>query len=728
MEKENRIPPSRRRPGGSDGPAPTALATQGESASDDPAGGDAGSGQDEEGLAGGRPGAKQGGLGPAEAVPGPRAPQGQRVASSPLPQRVRGMSDGPRPPAQVARPVLPPSFLERVRAAAEAEQRLEQRAQDEARHPTEPEPPAARPAEPRRPPRFVRSRDWMARSGDKKERARGDQAGPGPQRGTAGDQLRPTREGLAGGGNDAAEPGPAAALPRRTAGASPGPRPAAQARPDTPVAPEPRPADASTEPIPVIRVSLTGEPLPPADMGSGIPATDGPPAAVTAQAPSPRPAQATTAQAPAGQAQAAPAPAEQTRTEQTRTEQTRTEQARTEQARTEQARTEQAPAEKAPARHAAATKRAAAGHSAAAKRAAAGQADAQRPSRQQAAAQQAAGRQANGRHPAAQQAAAQEPAEQATDREAAARQAQQAAARRAADEAAVQRAAKLLARKSSPGRNRRLVGLAAALLLVIGGVTAGFAFAGHSSHHDHLASPDSVATIVVNRDHAAAWIARQVSPTAMVSCDPVTCVVIESHGFPASHVQALGTGATPLSSNLVVATPAVRDQFGARLASVLAPGLLATFGSGRKQVSIRVVAPQGPAAYRTALQADLQNRRMSGAGLSGSNRIQAPNAAQKQLVAGQVDSRLMITLALMASLHPVDLLAFGDGGPDLAAAPFRSAELLLTGSAQKRLVLGFLSQQRPPYAPAHVTTRKAGPDRTILDMRFAAPSPVGLFH
>jgi hypothetical protein len=44
------------------------------------------------------------------------------------------------------------------------------------------------------------------------------------------------------------------------------------------------------------------------------------------------------------------------------------------------------------------------------------------------------------------------------------------------------------------------------------------------------------------------------------------------------------------------------------------------------------------------------------------------------------------------------------------------------------LVLGFLSQQRPPYAPAHVTTRKAGPDRTILDMRFAAPSPVGLFH
>ena len=309
MEKENGVPLPRRRPAGSDRPAPTALATQGESASDDPAGGDTGAGQDEEELAGGRPGAKRAGIAPAEAVPGPRVPQGRPVASSALPQRVRGMSDGPRPPAQVARPVLPPSFLERVRAAAEAEQRLEQRAQEETRQPAEPEPPAARPAEPRRPPRFVRSRDWMARGGDKKERARGDQAGPGPQRGTAGDQLRPAREGLAGGGNDAAEPGPTPALPRRAVGASPRPGPAAQARPDTAVPPAPVPADASTEPIPVIRVSPAGEPLPPAGMGSEIPAT-APPAPARPPRTRPRPRRlspaplraARTDQAPAGQA------------------------------------------------------------------------------------------------------------------------------------------------------------------------------------------------------------------------------------------------------------------------------------------------------------------------------------------------------------------------------------------------------------------------------------------
>jgi hypothetical protein len=324
---------------------------------------------------------------------------------------------------------------------------------------------------------------------------------------------------------------------------------------------------------------------------------------------------------------------------------------------------------------------------------------------------------------AAQAAAGQAEADQAAAEGAAA----QAAARRAADEAAVQRVARLLARPPS-GRNRRLVGLAAGALLVIGGVTAAAVFLASSGHHSHRASPNTVTTVVVNRDHAAAWVARQVSPGAMVSCDPVTCVVLESHGFPASHVRPLETGKnTPLSSDLVVATPALRHQFGAQLTSVYAPGLLASFGSGRQQVDIRIVAPHGVPAYQAGLHADLQNRRMSGAGLSGSNRIQAPAAARQQLAAGQVDARLMITLALMASLHPLHLVAFGDGGPDPAAAPFRSVQLSLAG-AQEQSLLAFLGKQRPPYQPAHVTTRRTAQGRTILVMEFAAPSPVGLFH
>ena len=281
MEKENRIPLPRRR-SGSDGPAPTALATSAQTASDDgAAGGDARPGQDEEGKTGSGPDAGHGGMGSAEARPGlggagervgassglprrvrgmsdgPRPPAqvarralpasflervraayddggagsdarpgqdeegktgngpdagrggmgsaearpglggaGERVgASSGLPRRVRGMSDGPRPPAQVARPALPASFLERVRAAAEAEQRLEERAQEHARQPAEPA--AAQPGPSRLPARFVRSRDWMARNTDKKERAGGDQPEPGPQNSTAGDQAGTARPAMA---------------------------------------------------------------------------------------------------------------------------------------------------------------------------------------------------------------------------------------------------------------------------------------------------------------------------------------------------------------------------------------------------------------------------------------------------------------------------------------------------------------------------------------------------
>jgi hypothetical protein len=411
-----------------------------------------------------------------------------------------------------------------------------------------------------------------------------------------------------------------------------------------------RPPDASTEPIPVIRVPRPGEPP-----------REGPASGAAAQ-------EAT----PAGQAAAQEAPAEL------------------------------AAAQEAPVAQAAAQPSAAAG---VAERAAVDQAAAERAVADQASAERAV-----------------------ADQAAAGRAAAQAAARRAADEAAVQRTAKLMARRPS-GLNRRLVGLTAGSLLVIGGVTAAAVFLASGGHRSHLASSDSVATVVVNRDHAAAWVARQVSPGAMVSCDPVTCVVLESHGFPASHVHALQAGKdTRLSSDLVVATPALRHQFGAQLTRVYAPGLLASFGSGSQQVDIRIVAPHGVPAYQAGLRADLQSRRMSGAGLSGSNRIQAPAAARQQLAAGQVDARLMITLALMASLHPLHLVAFGDGGPDPAAAPFRSVQLSLAGRAQQQSLLAFLGQQRPPYRPAHVTTRRTGQDRTILIMEFDAPSPVGLFH
>jgi hypothetical protein len=442
--------------------------------------------------------------------------------------------------------------------------------------------------------------------------------------------------------------------------------------------------EASTEPIPVIRVSPTGEPLPPGGVEQGRPVPDGRPVTAAVQTPDQAAAPSPVEQTPAARDVVAPV-------------------------------TPGMPLGHSRRSRGQAGLRARVAHGLAAAPAAPGA-----PAGPEVPERQDAGQPAS--QPAQDEAAAQ-------DQAAAERQAQQAAARRAADEAVVLRAAAVLARKSSPAWTRRRVRLAAAVVIVLGGVAAGFAFLGSGGHQTHRLSSNPGPTAVVNRDHAAAWVAHQVSPATMVSCDPATCVLIESHGFPASHVRILGPGkGNPLVSNVVVATPAVRRQFGAQLTSVYAPGLLATFGSGSRQVDIQLVAPHGAAAYRAALNADLQNRRQSGAGLSGSNRIQAPFTARNQLAAGQVDSRLMITLALMASLHPVHLVTFGDRGPDPDSAPLRSAELSVTGSAQKKAVLSFLRQQQPPYQPAHVTTKPMSGDRTFVIMEFTAPSPVGLFH
>jgi hypothetical protein len=613
----------------------------------------------------------------------------------------------------------------------------------------------------------------MARNADKKERGGGDEPGAGPQGGTAGGQSGTARPAgppidlwTAHGGAEPDQPWtPAASSVLGTDGASAGPPEAVGpgAPPELPhrkprvshrrhpAQPGPAAAastvghkpEASTEPIPVIRVSPTGEPLPPGGVGEGSPAPDDMPVTAAVQAPD--------------QA-AAPRPSEQ---------------APLDRAAVEQAAVEQAPVARdvvAPvtpemplgpsrrsrgkgglrarvARGLAAAPQPPAGPENPERRAAGQQAS--EPAEEEAAAQgtaaaddDSAAQDAPGREDIAgaaadtgqavadKEAADRAAADQeAADQEATERQARQIAARRALDEAIIQRAAAVLARKSSSAWTRRQVGLAVAIVLVFGGVAAGFAFLGSRGHQSHRPPSISSPTAVVNRDHAAAWVASQVSPATVVSCDPATCTLLESHRFPASQVRILGPGkGNPLVSNVVVATPAVRRQFGAQLTSVYAPGMLATFGSGSRQVDIQLVAPHGAAAYRAALKSDLQNRRQSGAGLSGSNRIQAPSSAQKQLAAGQVDSRLMITLALMASLHPVHLVTFGDGGPDLGSAPLRSAELSLTGGTQQSAALTFLRQQRPPYQPTHVTTKPVSGDRILLIMEFSAPSPVGLFH
>jgi hypothetical protein len=235
------------------------------------------------------------------------------------------------------------------------------------------------------------------------------------------------------------------------------------------------------------------------------------------------------------------------------------------------------------------------------------------------------------------------------------------------------------------------------------------------------------------RSRAAAWVARQVSPDAIVACDPDMCSALLAQQIAPGNLLELRSGAAdPLGSDVLVATAAVRSQFGARLASVYAPAVLASFGSGRLRIDVRAVAPDGAAAYRAELATDLTARRRAGGQLLGNPHVQVSAAARRELQAGQVDSRLLATLAALAGQEPVQVAAFGDSGPGASAGvPLRSAVITVAGRDDPDAVaemLTFVRAQRPPYLAARSLIEPGPAGGPALSIQFAAPSPLGLLQ
>ncbi len=241
--------------------------------------------------------------------------------------------------------------------------------------------------------------------------------------------------------------------------------------------------------------------------------------------------------------------------------------------------------------------------------------------------------------------------------------------------------------------------------------------------------PASLQAATATRTAAARWIAAQVSPAAIVACDPAMCAALQASGLPAGRLLALGTSAgDPLGSDLVVATPALRSQFGARLASVYAPVVIASFGSGAARIDIRAVAADGTAAYDSALAADRGARITAGRELIGNRHITMPAAAKAMLRAGRVDPRLLAMLAALAAQQPLRILAFGDPSPGASAAiPLRSVQVAPAkagahAAARLRSMMSFLQAQQVPYLPMRAVLT----GHSALSVEYAAPSPLGV--
>jgi hypothetical protein len=225
---------------------------------------------------------------------------------------------------------------------------------------------------------------------------------------------------------------------------------------------------------------------------------------------------------------------------------------------------------------------------------------------------------------------------------------------------------------------------------------------------------------------AAAWIVSQVSSGAIIACDPAMCAALQAQRASVGRLLPMPPGSdNPLGASVVVtASPMSR-----RLADEYAPAMIASFGSGRTRVDVRATEPGGAAAYESALRADLAARRSAGAQLLRNWRIRFTRAEAAQLRAGEVDSRLLATLAALSSQYPIRVTAFGDASPGV---PVLYREVTVTsggsgdGTAELTAALALVNAQDPPFQPAHAAIIHPAAGRAALIIEFPEPSPLGL--
>jgi hypothetical protein len=234
--------------------------------------------------------------------------------------------------------------------------------------------------------------------------------------------------------------------------------------------------------------------------------------------------------------------------------------------------------------------------------------------------------------------------------------------------------------------------------------------------HPSAAQP-TVAPASPVQTAAGAWIASQLSSDATIGCDPAMCTVLQARGVAAARLMALRPGSPdPHGATIVVTSDPAAAQY--------APAVIASFGSGAAQIDVRATEPGGGAAYQTALRADQAARMSAGSQLLRNNRIHFTAQDAAQLRAGEVDARLLATLAALSSQYSFSVTVFGDASPGVAAL-YREATIT-TAAQDLTAALGLLTAQVPPFLPAQAAIIHPATGPAALSIEYAAPSPLGL--
>ncbi len=301
------------------------------------------------------------------------------------------------------------------------------------------------------------------------------------------------------------------------------------------------------------------------------------------------------------------------------------------------------------------------------------------------------------------------------------------------------------ARRGSPRARwrRRSAAILASILLVAGVTGTALVLAQHGAPPGQLtggrAGPgqqsgpgQQLSAAATARAQAISWILREVTHAAVVGCDPQVCTDLTDQGFPAGDVLTFTPQSNdPSGAGLVVVTPAVQAQFGNRLASVYAPAVIASFGSGRAKIDIRLVPPGGAKGYRAAQQADLRRRKAADALLLTNSRIKFSAIARRQLRSGDIDPRLPMLIATMVQSHPVRIVSFGGSSPGGGPASLLrwmdvarvNGGAHLTRAAYLSWMQSLIHAQRAQYLARSQQIRSAT-GQTVVRIEYLAPSPL----
>ncbi len=222
-------------------------------------------------------------------------------------------------------------------------------------------------------------------------------------------------------------------------------------------------------------------------------------------------------------------------------------------------------------------------------------------------------------------------------------------------------------------------------------------------------------------DEVAAWIGAQLLPDAIIEVDPLTRAQLVLDGVDANRLRTAGQGGE-----------AAEFRLGPLDAMTELP-LLASFGSGPAALGLRLVVSD-PARFAEEQVADLLARSRFGGALAANPHLSLDATATAALLAGTVDSRLMISLATASASVRVAVAEFNlDAGAPANGYIFREVILVdvtdldptVGASGTSPEALGWLTQffetQQPPYRPLYVIAT----DRS-LTVGYAAPSPLGL--